>query len=179
MAVLNSAPIPISDPIARVKRREFRADLKTKRPERDDPLEGHLTDPWARYFDNLVLLIESTPSRVRSVSLTDQNASIAATDMTDGAFSSGLYELKYYARITQAATTSSSLTVTLDWIDGGVVVSFSGAAITGNTTSTYQSETQLVRIDPLSPVRYSTVYASVGATPMKYALYITLTEIQA
>jgi hypothetical protein len=113
------------------------------------------------------------------VSLTNQSASIGATDFSGGGLSAGLYRLTYYTRITQAATTSSSLTVTLDWQDGGVAPSISGAAITGNTTTTIQSNTVLVRIDGSSPVRYSTTYSSVGATPMKHSLYITLEEVLA
>lgn len=171
MAVLNNVPIPLQDPISRPRRVQF--------GNRRDPLEGTLSDVWVRWFDQLGLVTEQAPSRIATVELTAQAASISATDMTDGTLSAGLYEVKFYARITQAGTVSSSLTVTLDWTDGGVTPSFSGAAITGNTTTTFQSETKLIRIDSTSPVRYSTTYASVGATPMNYSLDVVLNEVRA
>jgi hypothetical protein len=172
--VQNSVPLPLNDPIARTKRPEYWG-----KGEKADPQEGGLTDAFIAFFTQFGLTLEGAPARVASVALTGQSASIGATDMSSGGLSAGLYEFAWYARITQAATTSSSLTVTLDWTDGGVSPSFSGAAITGNTVTTFQSETKLIRIDSLSPVRYSTVYSSSGATPMQYALYVTLTEVQA
>lgn len=170
-AVLNDAPIPLSDPIARPKREQF--------GKRKDPQEGLITEPWVSYLSQQSLVISQSMTRINSVSLTNQSASIGATDMSGGVISAGLYEIKYYARITQAATTSSSLTITFDWTDGAVSPSVSGTAITGNTTSTVQSGSYLIRVDNLSPVRYSTTYGSVGATPMKHSLYITLSEVQA
>ena len=172
MAVtLNRVPLPLQDPIGRRRRPQF-----GKNP---DPLEGMLSEPWQDWFDQLNETLEKAPSRVKSVSLTAQEASIAATDMTGGLLSAGLYRVTYYARITRAATTSSTLTVTLDWVDGGVTVTFSGAAVTGNTTASFQSETKLIRIDNLTAVRYSTTYGSVGATTMQHSLAVTLEEVLA
>lgn len=170
-SVLNNVPIPLQDPIARPKRPQFGKGV--------DPLEGLLTEAWVSWFDQLNLTLESAPSRIKSVALTTQAASISATDLSGGVLSPGLYRLTYYTRITRAATTSSGLIVTLDWVDGGVACAFSGADLTGNTTATNQSGTILVHIDDLSPVRYSTTYASVGATSMQYSLDITLEEINA
>jgi len=170
-AVLNQVPIPLSDPIARPKRAQYGKGV--------DPQEGHLTDAWTAWFTQLTQTTEGSPQRVASVTLTAQAASIGATDMSTGALSAGLYRISYYARITQAATTSSSLTVTLDWTDGGVSPSFSGAAMTANTVTTFQSETKIIKVDALSPIRYSTTYASVGATPMQYALRVVLEELEA
>jgi hypothetical protein len=171
MALLNSVPIPLGDPIAQRKRKEFGT--------RTDPLEGLITRPWADWMTQQNTILEQAATRIKSVSLTNQSAAIGATDFSGGALSAGLYQVTYYARITQAATTSSSLTVTFDWTDGAASPSFSGAAITGNTTSTIQSETKLIRIANLSPVRYSTAYTSVGAQVMKYSLDFILTEISA
>jgi hypothetical protein len=120
--------------------------------------------------------LNKTPRRTNNVDLTDQAAAIAATDMGSTP-RAGLYRLTYYARITQAATTSSSLTVTLDWTDGVVNPSYSGAAITGNTTTTTQSGSQTFLVDARSAINYSTAYASVGATPMQYALSLYLEEL--
>ena len=112
-----------------------------------------------------------------SVSL-PRSGIIPATDITDGGLDGGLYRVSYYARITSPRHGHSSLQVSFDWIDGGVVQTFGGGAIMGNLTTNYQSETRLIHVDPLSPVRYSTAYVSIGATSMQYALYFTLEKVQ-
>ena len=170
-ATLNDAPIPLYDPIARVKRKEY--------GKREDPLEGHLTRPWVDYFNNLVKTLAAAPSRKNVVELPAQQAAIGATDLSGGSLSAGIYRLSWWVRITRAATTSSSVTVTLDYSDGGAALAFSGAALAGNTITTWQSESKLIRVDVGSPVRYSTAYASVGAVPMQYALVFVLEEVKA
>jgi len=167
MAVLTSAPPPVQDPISRKRRAQFRKG-------EEDPLEGFLTQAWLEWFSALSSTIDNTVSMNTSISLSSQTASIAATDISDGALAPGLYKVSWYARITTAASTSSSLTVMIDWTDGGVTPTYTGTAITGNTTTTVQSDTQMIRVDRNAPVRYSTTYASVGATPMEYAITFTL-----
>jgi hypothetical protein len=172
VAVLNSVPIPLQDPISRPKRPQFGKEK--------DPMEGLVSTTWERYLTQQSQVLSQTPARVGvTVSLTNQNASIGATDMSGGTLSAGLYQIQYYARITTADGTSSSLTVTFDWTDGGVAPSYSGAAMTGDTTTTIQSGIILIRSDALSPIRYSTVYASNTPGRMKYQLYVTLSEILA
>ena len=91
-----------------------------------------------------------------------------------------LYQVSIYARITQAASVSSSLTVTVDWLDSGVACAFSWPAVTGNTVSTVLVQPQIiVDVDGSSPVRYSTVYASAGGTVMQYKLAVVLSRVQA
>ena len=138
-----------------------------------------LTAPWLDYFTAQSNLISQMPARIQTVSVAQQSASIGATDMSNGSLSAGLYLIQYYARITQAATTSSSLEVVFDWTDGGVTPVYTGAAMTGNTTSTFQSGSLMVEVDALSPIRYSTIYASVGGTVMEYKLVVVLSEVSA
>lgn len=169
--LLDDAPLPIQDPIVRARRQAFR--------DRPDPLEGIITDVWAEYMTRLVGSVNQSPGRINSVEKTTQSASIGATDFSGGAIKAGLYRLSWYARITQAAGTSSSLTVAVTWTDGGVVQTFTGAAITGNTTATNQSNSILIRSDASSPVRYSATYVSVGSPVMTYSLYLTIEEVKA
>lgn len=172
MAVINNAPIPVSDPIAKAR------DPKTPR-DRKDPNEGRVTKAWIDWFTNLFSVQAQTPTRVAATSVSAQSASIGATDLSDGTLSAGLYRISFYARITQPGTVSSSLTIAFDWTDATVSVPFTETAITGNTTTTIQTDTLLIEIDANSPVRYSTTYASVGATAMTYKLAVTLEEILA
>jgi hypothetical protein len=163
------APPPTLDRIARAGSPGVRQGLDAKK--------GMLTEPWVDWFRHLTGAIDDAPQHLNTVTLTTQAASIGATDMSDGAIAAGLYRVTYYARITQAATTSSSLTVTLGWTDGGAGPGFSGAAMTGNTTTTVQSETFMLRTDARAAINYSTTYASVGATPMQYRLDIVLMRV--
>lgn len=172
MAIVNKAPIPLEDPIAQVRRESVPKGQK-------DPLEGHITLPWIDFFTAQGDAIQAAPSRVNAEALTNQDASVGATDLTGGNASAGLYRLTYYARLTQAATTSSSLEIVLDWTDNGIARSFNGAAITSNSTTTgWQSETKMIRSDGLSPIRYSTIYSSTGGTPMLYALSVVLEALK-
>ncbi len=169
MALL-PVPLPAGDPIARPPRPE----LKGK-----DPLAGHLTDPWLAYFTQQGQAITDSPIRINSAQLIDQSATIVATDLSGASVTAGDYRVTWYARITQAATTSSSLIVTLSWTDGGVTPSYAGSAITGNTVTTVQSDTFLMRSDAVAPIRYATTYVSVGGTPMKYALSLIIERVRA
>lgn len=164
----NIVPIPIQDAISQPTREEF-----VKRGQRD-PKEGLVTQPWVDYFTSQGQLTGDAPARIKTVQLTTQSAAIGATDFSGATLSSGLYRVSYYARITTPDGVSSSLTVTFDWTDGGATPSFSGAAITGNTVTSYQSETKLIHIDSLSPIRYSTAYASNTPGAMKYMLSFAL-----
>ena len=164
MTVFN-APIPLDEPIAEVE-----YDKRTT-------LKGYLTNAWTSFLTEMLDALDLAPGRIGSASLTEQGASIGATDLTDGTAGAGVYRLTYYARISRAATTSSTLTVTLAWTDGGVSQSASGSAMTGNTTATHQSGTYLLYSDGASPITYATTYGSVGGTSMQYRLNVTLERV--
>lgn len=155
-----SAPFPGKDPIA-------------------DRHTGRVTDPWAEWLSSLSQTVDTTPARLAEVTLTTQGAAIGTTGIPSGALAAGLYRVSWYTRITRAATTSSSLTVTIGWTESGVSLTTSGAALTGNTTGTVQSGSVLIRIDQGTPVTYATAYASSGATSMQYRLDVVLERVNA
>lgn len=161
-------PLPTNDPIAR--RRDW---VKYRNPTERDPKEGTMPDTWVKYFTNRDDAISSTAERLDIVSLTAQSASIGATAIPVGALPAGLYRVTYYARITTAATTNSSLTVTISFTDT-TSPSFAGSAMTGNTTTTVQSNSWTFYNDQSAPITYATTYASTGATAMQYSLRIVL-----
>lgn len=168
---MNTVPIPISDPIASPARKEF-----IERKQRD-PLEGKVTQPWVDYFTQQGDAQSTSPSRIAQIPLYHLDLSVSPTEMAGVGVTGGAYRINYYARIMRPGAVSSSLIVTFDWTDLGVACSFSGAAMTGNTVTTLQSETLLVEVDNLSPIRYSTTYASVGVPSMEYKLMIVLEAI--
>jgi hypothetical protein len=167
MPNLTIAPAPRENPVVRA-------------PEKQgDPNAFLPTEIWGKFIDDWIATSNRKPTLAFDAKKTDQQASIAATDFTGGLLAAGLYRLQYYARVTQAASTSSSLQVQISWTDGSVAQSKTFSAVTGNTTSTTDIQTMLIRVDEGSPVRYEVTYASVGATPMKFALYVTLEHVKA
>lgn len=144
-----------------------------------DPKRGMLlTDVWRQWFGRVPSTFGSIPNVLNVATVTAQSSSLSATDFQNTTLQVGLYRATYRAHISQAATTSSSLTVTFTWTDGGVTQTAVGAAIIGNTTSTGQSDTILMHVDAGTSVQYSTTYSSTGATPMQYTFNATLEKIQ-
>lgn len=161
------APVPWNTPIVQLDPQTFK------------PLPGFTMSKdfgnW--FFASLVQPIANAPQFYPTVALTGQSASIGTTPIPLPSLATGLYRLTYYARITTADAVSSSLTVTLTWTDGGVSPSFSGAAMTGNTTTTAQSGSAMVQIDAASPISYSTTYASNTPAAMQYRLTILVEAV--
>lgn len=165
------APIPVSDLMVNQPRPQVTKDGG------EDKLAGLCSQPWNEWFSLLAGQLNASPFIQNGVSLDSQGASIGATDFTGGALSGGLYRLSYYVQVTRAATTSSSIQVTLAWTFNGATVTFPGTVLTGNTLTTGTSQQVMVRIDAGSPVTYATTYASVGATSMLYSLNVTIEQL--
>lgn len=143
-----------------------------------DKTTGLLTPRWQVYFRDQAQVIDSNPSQVTTpVVVQAQNTTITTTPIPTGALAGGLYRVTYSAQVTTAAASTSSLTVTLSWTNSGNNETFTGAAMTGNTVGTSQSNTQLVQIDPSTPVSYAAVYASNPSGAMKYTLAVVLEAI--
>ena len=121
--------------------------------------------------------LADTPRAVVDKILASQVAAIGATSLALGSTSGGVYRANVIARITTAATTSSSLSVTLRWTMGGVNLSRASAALTGNTTGTYLVDVFPARIDANTAITYETAYASVGATVMAYRIEVLLERL--
>lgn len=133
--------------------------------------DGLMTPPYQRWFSlALIPRVQSAAFNVVSLGLTAQAASIGTTAFIPSA--SGLYRVTYYVRVTQAATTSSSLQVGVLSTDGGVAITQTSVALTTNTTASVQGGVVIAQCDPSTPLSYSTTYASVGGTPMQYRLLL-------
>ena len=137
---------------------------------------------WTRYLQSVVDVVNNSARKLILASLTAKEAAISATTLDTGTLDPGVYRVSYSARITRAASTSSSLTVTISWRDGDVAQSQSGAAMTANTTATQQNGTFLVHngINASSAndvIKYATAYASSGGTTMQYALYVLVEQV--
>jgi len=134
---------------------------------------GSMTRDFAEWLRSVTTRVSTSAYSPRSsaVTLTAQTTSIGLTTLLPSA--TGLYRVCWRFRLSTAATTSSSLLVTITATDG-VTVTYASAAYTGNVTNAPQSGVFLVRADAGTPLSYSTTYASSGATAMVYELDITL-----
>ena len=173
----NLSPIPITSSMI---------DTEVNSKSTTELQTSVISNTWFKYFLQMQDRAENTPYAVGTVfdTLTDQTAAIAATKVTISTptglttnLSKGLYRVLTYARITQAASTSSSLTVTLGWEDGTVDCTSSGSALTGNTTATTGSLDLMIRSDADASVTYETAYSSSGSTAMQYRLDVVLEEV--
>jgi hypothetical protein len=140
---------------------------------------GRVNAPsWIAYFTDRDARVQVTTPQAAAVPTTGPlTAAIGLTPFQLGTISAGLYRVTWYARITTAATGSSSLTIHITATDGGVTTTQSGPALTGNTTSTVQSGMLLVRADAATAISYSTDYISVGATAMAYRLDLVIDQV--
>lgn len=137
-----------------------------------EPQTWTISGSWYRWLFELWLRVKSAAQTVSGVSLTLQQASIATTTIW-AVVQSGTYRVGVYLRITTAATVSSSATVTITWKEGGVTQTLALAAVTGNTTTTYQQTSVPVHADSGTLITYAVAYASVGATPMQFRIDVT------
>ena len=157
------------------------AEVSPRFPAEEQALDqrGLFRLPFLTWFRNLRSTLDEAPQKVTDgvVDRTGLGAAISTTAIPTASLDAGLYRVTYAARISQAATTSSSLTVTISWTRSSVAMSFPGAAMTGNATTTFQSETKMIKIDAASPVSYATAYSSTGATAMQYELAVVLERV--
>ena len=140
-------------------------------------ISGRVTRVMRYWLLSLVDRLNATPHLLDTVQASAQEASISATDFAILSVSPGMYRLSMGARISRAATTSSSLIVTFGWVSGGVSCTTSSTAMTGNTTATVGSLTILVRVDEATAITYATTRATAGGTTMQYSLDVSCEQI--
>src|SRR5215471_10094020 len=87
-----------------------------------------ITRVWDQWLLSLTSRIQSAAFVNATKRLTQQAASIASTPFTLSVTAS-LYRVSWFAHVVQAATTSSSLTVTIGFTDGSLTCSQAGPAV--------------------------------------------------
>jgi hypothetical protein len=147
-----------------------------EQPVLSSRISGRVTQAMRYWLLSMADRINGSPSIIATTSLTVQSASIAPTSFGILQVQPGVYRVSMAARISRAATTSSSLTVTFGWTST-VACTTSSAAITGNTTATTGSLTYLVRVDEATAITYATTYASVGGVTMQYQLDVLCEQV--
>ncbi len=146
---------------------------------------GTMTQTWADWFVLQVLkrlqqgaLVLAHPVDAGGTTTArNQTASIAPTAFNLTSITAGIYRIGWVARVTTAAGTSSSLTVTVSYTRLGVGCTQTSVAVTSNATNLPGSGFFAIHSDGASPISYSTTYASVGVPVMNYELDVTCENI--
>jgi len=116
-----------------------------------------------------------------TVNLTGQTSAKTATTVYTPP-SAGLVQITYYAKITTAATTRSTLgpfnIISTD-PDGNTITTVGNITSQNSTTNGFISGTILVYAGATTNVQYSLGYSSSGATPMAYNLHVVVSNTTA
>lgn len=131
---------------------------------------------WYRWLSQVLSRLFAATSVVATVHRTGLGSSISATTIYTPS-APATFKVTLSVQVTTAATTSSSIAATVTWTQNGVVQTKPLAALTGNTTTTRDDITCLFRPDSGLPIRYTTTYASVGATSMAYTLEAVVEQV--
>lgn len=138
---------------------------------------GVLHREMVRFFESLRTMISRTVQLLGSVSLTAQGATISTTPVPTGPLPVGRYRVSYTLQITRAATTSSSAQMALSWTFNSIASLQAFPAVTGNTLTSYSTDSIVVNVDQGTTISYQVTYASVGATSMQYAVAVWVEQL--
>lgn len=149
-----------------------------------DPATGKTSFPLSQEAINWLLpltnSVNAAPQQVGNfIDLVGVNAAIPPTDFSGGAIAAGLYLLSIWSRVETPDGASSSVQVTITYTSGGVVQTFVGTNVNGNTTTSKSQQSVPVWIDAGTSVTYETAYASGTPNAMEYALAIALQLVKA
>ena len=113
------------------------------------------------------------------VDLTGENDAIPATAFDDGNLQTGLYLLSLWSRVEVPDGAASAVQITITYTSGGVVQTFVGTNVNGNTTTSKSQQIVPLWIDEGTAVTYQTSYSSTTPNQMEYHLAIALQLVQA
>lgn len=139
---------------------------------------GRMDTMWQQWADNVVAYLVAMSPVLGSFSGTAQSGAIAQTEIETGTLATGSYRVSYGLQVTQAASVSSNVQVTLRWTSNGQGFSFVGTSIVnGGLTSQVTQMVPVISVDASTTVDYEVSYSSAGATPMKYQLTVVLEQL--
>ena len=169
MPPLRNLPLPFGEPISKRDRPGYKPGT--------DPQAGLMTRTWIDSLTAVNNQLNSMPVKSNAVVLTDQSASISATDMTEGSINGGQYRLSWWYGVTTPAAASSELQVDFDWQYRGVTRTESRPNLVGNTTAEYDTSMIFIPVDGNTPVRYTVTYLTGLGAPMEYDIQICLEQV--
>jgi hypothetical protein len=129
---------------------------------------------WVLWFYSILNYTAVNPDIVANLTVSDLAVAINPAETVLTFPGSGLYRLQVLTRVTQAATISSSVQVTIAWTAGGAAQAITGALLNGNTLQTQEAIERLIDADEGTDLTITTTYTSSGATPMQYRTSVIL-----
>lgn len=164
IGLLDSAPYPQNDPLVFVNKQG----------------EGFVNEQqWGNWLLALQNNVNAAPARVgNQVNLSGIVAAIPASDLNADALNAGVYRVSYQLRCSLAAGVSSAAQITVVWTQGGVTQTFTGSNVNGNTTTSRDSDTLIIRPDAGTPVTYALSYASNPAAVAQFELDVIFERTQ-
>lgn len=117
------------------------------------------------------------PAQYATVDLVTQAASIGGTLLyAVPAAGAGMYRINYVAKVTQAASSTSSINFSISYFDKDDNTNplLAGTAQAGNTTTSVCQGSFIVSAKASTNINYTTTYASSGGTVMQYNLHVRL-----
>jgi hypothetical protein len=125
---------------------------------------GFFSRAWLNYFERQRTRVTESPQRVKRLTLS-VIAAVGTTPFLVGELAAGMYRVSWNARIKTPAGISSSLQITIGYLDGTVAQTFLGDLLNTNTTTTKESQSKVLRIDK-GAITYALAYASNPAAAM-------------
>lgn len=140
-----------------------------------------LSEEAINWLTPLTASVNAAPVLVSEfVDLRGQNDAIAATSLVAGDdLNAGLYLLSIWSLVEVADGVSSSVQVTIRYTSNGVLQTFVGTNVNGDTVTSKSQQTVPIWIDAGTVVTYETTYASNTPNQMEYQLSIALQLIKA
>jgi hypothetical protein len=137
---------------------------------------GFFSRAWLNFFDRLWARTAAGPRKLKRVTVV-VTAVVGTTPFALGELAAGLYRVSWNGRVKTPAGATSSFQVTLGYTDGGVAQTFLGDVLNGNTTTTKESQSKVVRIDVGTAITYALAYASNPAAAMVGALDFLIEDL--
>ena len=125
-------------------------DFLVEQPVTNNRITGRVTQAMRYWLLSLADRVNACPQLLSTVAVTGKTAAISATSFDILSVAPGVYRLSMAARITRAASTSSSLIVTFVFAP------------------------DLLR---LTTITYATSYASSGGTTMQYRIDVMCEQV--
>lgn len=133
-----------------------------------------VTEVWRTWFRSIRDSVNRSPQVVGSAHFSARAVALGPILKIGVAptLVAGVYRVTVQIRVTKADAVSSAVRHGTTWTDGGVVQARLGTNVTGNTTTSYDSDTFLVRIDDGTAIDIETIYSSFSAPPneMQYEI---------
>ena len=137
-------------------------------------------DRWRRWLSGLTAVVDATPARKASVTLTAQGAAIATTALPIGSVTPGVWGIYTTLRVTRAGSVSSAVRLTITWTEGSVTQTEQGTDLTGNLTTTREGRLFIVRPDNATAISYSTTFSDGGgAVSAQYSADLVAVQLVA